>query len=63
MITQKVFYYKIINKITNTTQMLARKTSKIYNDLEKDVKNIFQNINTTSNKNSICKEFNFIKVY
>ncbi len=56
---QSIDFNKIINKITNTTQMLARKTSKIYNGLEKDVKNIFQNINTTSNKNSICKEFNF----
>lgn len=56
---QSIDFNRIINRITNTTQILAKKTSKIYNDLEKEVKSIFKNINTTSNKNSICKEFNF----
>ncbi|WP_317366801.1 DUF4097 family beta strand repeat-containing protein [uncultured Tyzzerella sp.] len=55
---QSIDFNKIINKITSTTQILAKKTSKIYNDLEKEIKNIFQNANITS-KNSICKEFNF----
>ncbi len=56
---QSIDFNKIINKISNTTQMLAKKTSKIYNDLEKEVKNIFKSTNISSNKNSICKEFNF----
>ncbi len=56
---QSIDFTKIMNKITNTTQILAKKTSKIYGELEKEVKNIIKNINVSSNKNSFCKEFNF----
>ncbi len=56
---QSIDFNKIVNKLTNTTQILVKKTSKIYNDLEKEVKNIFKNVNSgTSSKNSVCKEFN-----
>ncbi len=51
-------FNKILNKITSTTQVLAKKTSQIYNGLEKEFKGIFKNINTSSNKSNICKEFN-----
>lgn len=52
-------FNKIKNKISKTTNILAQKTSKIYSGVEKEVKNIFKNINTNYTKSSSVKEFNF----
>ncbi|WP_250277415.1 DUF4097 family beta strand repeat-containing protein [[Clostridium] colinum] len=57
---QFIDFTKIINKITNTTQVLAKKTSKIYGNLEKEVKNIIKSSSNFNNKNNLCKEFNFV---
>ncbi len=57
---QSIDFSKIMSKISSTTQVLAKKTSKIYQEVEKEIKNVIKNTNISSNKNNLCKEYNFL---
>lgn len=57
--TTSIDFNKLKHKLAKTTNILAQKTSKIYSGVEKEVKNIFKNINISSTKTNSVKEFNF----
>lgn len=48
------------NKIFNVTNKITKTTSSIYKGIEKEVKNFVSNINISTNKGDLVKEFNFL---